>query len=322
MEHPLNPSSTEAIFAGDNAVLVGGSCETLAEIEDSSNGCEPGTYAGATFSLESGSWTPVEFPAELTDVANGHTEALGATSDGRAVFILGDRTERDARPEGAPLEGKEFWAYNAADSTWVALPLPGVRVDAACQSGDQVVVVTGEIRRGSDVLVPPDEEFSSEDDPDGYGALTLRVLDLSAAEPTWAESSALEPADPFALMPSPDVACGDGYALVHGGSGNEVHAHSTGEGLATDEWVTAPDQPIDGSFPVVLGNGPDVLFLDAGSGIMPSGPGVSYSFATNSWIELPDVSVPTLDAVVANDAITGWPAGEPSSSPFFSEIGR
>lgn len=163
---------------GDEVVLVGGLCDRpVYAPDDASSDCEPGTYAGARYSLSADEWRPIALPDELGAVENGFNHAVGASADGRAIFLLGNRNRRPGSALDEPRPpGEGFWAYDPEADRWTSLPRPDVSVEGACQAGNTLVVVTSQGPGGEDVAVRPSEVFDGLD-PDRDRAVSLRLLD-------------------------------------------------------------------------------------------------------------------------------------------------
>ncbi|MBL8777027.1 MAG: hypothetical protein JNK12_13880 [Acidimicrobiales bacterium] len=307
---PLNSSYTWAIASGGQVVVVGTSCspDSLRDPEDSSNYCEPGTYAAATYDLGSDEWDTIDVPEQLANLVNGYAEPVGTTSDGRVVGLLG------------PSDNREIWTFDVATRTWAQLPSPGMRVRTTCLAGDTVVVVDGELTQVDGPSPPPLEEGEGDGSADGPGGLSLRLYDLAADEAAWTSTPAFDPVDHEGRL-YPAIACGDDFALVHNGTAQDAHAHSTTAAGASDEWIEAPPQPFDGAFSLDLGRGDEIVFAESTSGTLPER-AVVYEYVTNQWREIEPIFVPTMAGVLAGDAITGWPAGAdlPPTAPFFSRI--
>lgn len=308
---PLNSSYTWAAAVGEQVTVLGTSCspDSTRDREDSSNHCAPGTYAAAVYDIAANEWDLVALPAELEREVDGYAEALGTTSDGRVVALLG------------PASAREFWTFDVADRSWSPLPAPEVRVEASCLAGDTVAVVTGDLLDGGEVVASPAEPETVDEPVDAIAGVSLRLLDLTHSEPSWVATPAFDPVDRQALL-YPSVACGDDFAFVHNGTGEQGHVHSTAATVAADGWDEAPPQPFDGVFSVALGRGDEIVFAE-GTGGTWAEPAVIYDHPTNSWVEIDPLFVPSGSAILAGDAVTGWPAnaGQPPTAPFFTPIG-
>ena len=307
---PLNSSYTWAAAVGDQIMVLGTSCspDSPRDREDSSNHCLPGTYAAATYDVGSDEWTTVDLPPELGDDVNGYAEELGTTSDGRVVALLG------------PASDREIWTFDVAARSWSMVPEPDVRVEATCLAGDTVVVVTGELLDGGEVVASPTEPETVDQPADAIGGLSLRLLDLTAAELSWTATPPFDPVDREGML-HPSMVCGDQFAFVHNGTGGDGHAHSTTAAGATDDWIEARPQPFDGVFSVALGRDDDIVFAEGTGGTWPEPAGI-YDYDTNSWREIDLLFVPSGEAILAGDALIGWPASaDQPAAPFFSPIG-
>lgn len=304
---PLNSSYTWALAAGDEVVVVGTSCapDSPRDPEDSSGYCEPGIYSAASYDISADQWDPIDLPPELANDVNGYAEPLGTTTDGRVVALLG------------PSDNREIWTLDVAARAWAQLPSLDVGVRVACLAGDTVVVVDGGLTRVEDQFPPPESDNSAA----GPGGGSLRLYDLAVDDATWASTPDFGPVDREGQL-YPSVACGDDFAFVHNGTGEDGQAHSTTVTAAQDDWIEAPTQPFDGVFSVALGRGDEIVFAGTTSGTTPE-PALAYEYATNQWREIDPIFVPTFAGLLADDAITGWPAGgdePPPTAPFFSPI--
>lgn len=286
----------EAIAVDDEVVVLGIDCpRPNPDPEDTSGTCEPGTYAAAVYSVTDAEWREVTMPAALDGLANGATEPVGATSDGRAVFVLGPRDDVI----------EQLWAYTPADDRWERLPSPEVRVDAQCLAGDTVAVMSGSI------LEDVGEPLLSDTDPQprgwvGYVDPTLHLLTLTDDELQWRITVAAEEAPLGTAIAQLD--CTDDMALFRN-TGSMPQFHSVLSGYERDDWLVPSPSPAEGHFSHVLGIGDRMIFFNSNN-IQSA----VYDPATDEW-QLLEGDLAVQYPVWTGDAITGWPGGDGAVQP-------
>jgi hypothetical protein len=139
----------EAVGMPGAVMVLGVGCDVPGDEEEGPEGCEPGTYDAAVYSVDDDAWREVELPEAVRNLERAWPEALGTTTDGRPVFLLDHRTSR------------QIWVYDPARDDWTKVADPGVGLVDACLAGDTLVVAAGR---------------------------TVRTTDLAAADGGWATS--------------------------------------------------------------------------------------------------------------------------------------
>jgi hypothetical protein len=224
------------------------------------------------YSVPQRRWRLVDLPTHLGQITNGQSEAVGATSDGRAVVILGGRGGYGA------LANRELWAYSLEGDEWEQLPATGAFIEGACLAGDDLVV-------GSGLLADTAGRT-------GAGP-TLDVMDLTADTRVWF------PTAPAPVIPTGDTAsmtCGDDLVLVDGGiSVKQVFELGPGGG-----WRSSAEQPGDDVHAGHLWTGEEFLFLD------PNSPTLAYDPEADTWRGI-EGSSPTGRGVWTGELVVGWP---------------
>jgi hypothetical protein len=276
-----------AVVAVDDEILVIG--QLCPEADNEQRACGNGAYRAAVFSVEDRRWREIELPGHLEQISNGQSEPVGATSDGRAVVILG------ARGGYGALANRELWTYSLADDEWEQLPSPGALIEGACLADDAVVVGSGLITVAPTVVT------------DGVvPALPVEPLDVSDAGPTLrvmaldGEVRAWFPTEPAGVLPTADTAtmtCGDDLVLVD--DGTEVkRVFQLGPGGG---WHEAADQPGDDVHTGHLWTGDEFLFLD------PNSPTLAYDPEADSWRGIEGAAPTGTRSVWTGELVVGWP---------------
>jgi hypothetical protein len=122
-------------------------------------------------------WRAVTLPAPLADLRMDRGVALGATSDGRAIFTFGQ------------YQRTTFWSFDPRRNEWREIEGPGVGLVDSCLTGDTLVALYGDLHR--------------------FPVLASR--NLTGAEP-WRHSTAAEVVVPDS---GPDLECvTDGAVLI------------------------------------------------------------------------------------------------------------
>jgi hypothetical protein len=228
---PMDPLiGATATVAGGHAVVVGRRCAEIdvdVDEDEGDDGCRPGTYAVADYSLNERSWQDVDIPSDLEDIDDGLTRVLGATSDGRVVMLLGGRHDPEvARPH-------EFWTYAPVDATWEQLPPVGADVRGECLAGDTVVVAS-------------------------HAHLKL----LSLAE----DGAAWEQIDLATVERGSQVACGDDFLAVLDRASGGLATHPVGADLSGADWVVDPRAPAVHSYADPIWTGEELLWINDATG--------------------------------------------------------
>lgn len=256
-----------AVAVDDEVFVVGAMCR---EAEDDL-GCPAGGYRAAVYSIPDDEWREVEVPDQLKLISNGQSEAVGTTSDGRAVVVLG------ARDGFGALASRQIWTYSPADDTWEMLPAPGSLIEGVCMANDAVVVGSG--------LLPSTAA--------GAGP-TLQVMALDGDARVWF------PTEAAGVTPFGDTAsltCGDDLVLFDDGdSVREVFDLGVDGG-----WRAAADAPGDDSHASRLWTGEEFLFLD------PTAPNLAYDPVADTWRGLEGSAPSGIRPVWTGDAVIAWP---------------
>ena len=287
---PVGFFGAALVAVDDTVVLVAGRCD---DAESEEEDCPPGTYVSATLSLEERSWTEVEIPDALASTV-GLYDAVGATSDGHAVFRLG--TRRDA----------EYWTYSVADRVWAEVPSPGVRLDDACLAGDRLVVVNATLRSLEDVA--PGEPY------DHWEAVTLHVRDLADPDGEW---QATPPNRTFRVPGRglrPEVECTSEAVLVR--DDDERHARRILEPDSIDDpWPETADPPELEFLPATIEAGNEIVFLGTDDGpLTAASPTRAYDPVLDRWRVLVGAPVGAEPLVWTGDSLVGYrPPGGPGA---------
>lgn len=276
---PLKPGAA-SVAVGDAVVLLGTLCETPLVLPDNASfSCSPGSVAAATYDTSEDSWMLHDIPAELAGFTDAHVEGVGATSDGRAVFSVTAR-------------GQRLWAVDA-EGAWEALPpLPAALRrfhQPLCMAGDTVVGLA---------KVP---------DP---RTLQLHLLTLRTQDPVWATTGPVAPSQVDTERGSAQLACGDGFAVVHGDTFESAQRHAT-DAAGSDAWIPLPPAPLEISQPVVVWTGATLDFLVSPYSMPASGTGLAYDPGEDAWHEVRAAPLPTTVVTVAgtpaHPAVVWWP---------------
>jgi hypothetical protein len=265
---------------GDEVVVVGQVCREPPE--DVERGCAPGLYRAAVYSITDDDWRRVDLPLELQQISNGLSEAVGATSDGRAVVLLGPRGGFGA------FANREVWTYDPAEDAWEVLPRPGTLVEGVCLAEDVVVVGSG--------LLPESSVAGPE----------LRVMALDGDARVWLPTEAVGevPTGEFASM-----TCGDDLVLFDDGE-EMLQVFDLG---VEGGWREPEPPPEDDVHAFRLWADGEFLFLDANA------PTLAYDPEADSWRGI-EGSAPTgANAVWTGEAVVGWPGR--TDAPVMFEVG-
>ncbi len=261
-----------AAVVGDEVLVVGALCREATE----DLGCPPGGYRAAVYSIPDDEWRAVEMPDQVKLISNGQAEAVGTTSDGRAVLVLG------ARDGFGALANRQIWTYSPADDAWERLPDPGALIEGVCLAGDAVIVGSGLLR-----------ETATTGDANGVGA-RLRVMALDGDARAWFPTVAA------GVAPTGDQAsmtCGETRVLVDDGGG-ALRIFDLGPGGG---WRTPVEQPGDDVHASRLWTGEEFLFLDPGS------PTMAYDPDSDTWRGIEGSGPSGVNPVWAGDAVVAWP---------------
>jgi hypothetical protein len=258
---------TTALLVEDEVLLTGLHCaEPQPEVEE----CPPTDYTALAYSLADDEWRSVALPAQLRG-AQGRHEALGATSDGRAVYRF--------RPSGG---SAFFWTYAPDDDRWERIPPPTGRLDDACLAGDRLVALT--------------VRFAGA----GFSHPRLNVRVLQGGGGAW---RATEPAEGVSVDEL-SVGCLDDAALVHDRRLEVRRLHPLGAGTS---WVETTRPPPGGSsYRASFWTGHELVFLSLSPPDFPAGgPGLAYDPATDRWRALRGAPRADEPVAVAEGALVG-----------------
>jgi hypothetical protein len=289
----------------DTIVVIGPSCTEIIQPEEGeSEGCRPGTYRAAVFDLTKRTWREVKVPSGLskfgafTSGEGRITNALGATSGGRAVFEVG--------PPVFLGGNMEYWSYSPSRDEWADLGSPGIRPEAACVAGDQLVVATAKYLNNG--VVKDDSPFrhltpgGSASGGPGDGWVEPSIVSLSVDHPGfWAESAPAS--DVMIKLGDPKLSCMGDSALVFGGDRTNVRRFD----LTSGAWST-PALPPAGPTPfntdARLWTGTELL-LRSETATLPGGSS-AYDPATNSWRAVTGVPPGLSNASWSGSAVVGY----------------
>lgn len=279
-ERPLRVAPA-AVAVDDEVVVVGQLCR---ESESDDRACDAGAYRGAVYSVTDDDWREIDLPNHLKMISNGQSGAVGTTSDGRAVLLLGGRDGFGA------LVNREIWTYSPAEDEWEQLPAPGSLIEGVCLAGDAVVVGSGLLPQTA--AVAPGVPLA-QTDPASVGP-KLAVLALDGEARVWF------PTEPAGMMPAGDqasITCGDDLVLFDDGAESlRVFALGVDGG-----WRTPAPKPGDDVHASRLWTGEEFLFLDANA------PTLGYDPESDTWRGI-ERSAPTgLRSVWTGDSVVGWP---------------
>jgi hypothetical protein len=267
-----------AVAVDDEVVVVGQLCR---ETEHDDRACDAGAYRGAVYSVADDDWREIDLPNHLKLISNGQSEALGTTSDGRAVLVLG------ARDGFGAVANREIWTYSPADDEWEQLPSPGSLIEGVCLAGDDVVVGSGLLPQTA--AGPP----VTPTDPAAVGP-SLAVLALDGDARVWF------PTGQAGVMPTGDqasITCGDEVVLFDDGS-EALRVFDFGpEG----GWRNPAAKPGDDVHASRLWTGEEFLFLDANA------PTLGYDPVADTWRGIENSAPTGLRSVWTGDSVVGWP---------------
>lgn len=270
-----------AVAVDDEVVVVGQLCR---ESENDDRACDAGAYRGAVYSVGDDEWREINLPNHLKQISNGQSEAVGTTSDGRAVLLLG------ARDGFGTLANREIWTYSPSDDEWEQLPSPGSLIEGVCLAGDAVVVGSGLLpQTAAGVAGAPVAQV----DPTEVGP-TLAVLGLDGDARVWF------PTEAAGMLPTGDqasITCGEDLVLFDDGS-EALRVFELG---VDGGWRTPAPKPGDDVHASRLWTGEEFLFLDANA------PTLGYDPAADTWRGI-EQSAPTgALSVWTGDSVVGWP---------------
>jgi hypothetical protein len=303
---PFRPrlSVPVAVAVDDTVVVVGISCKALADEEYGFICRRPARYAAAQYDRSEDDWTEVPIPAPLLRIDGAAPDgarvgALGATSNGRAVFEFGAGFAR------------EYWAYAPKRHRWTRLPDPGFRPESACLMRNELVLlrvryeVNGMVH---DVDPSPRLQGTGKN----YVLPTLAVFDLAGGS-HWNESAAgTDVVYPFGSPPG--VTCLDrSVAVVDSVRSTE---HFRVYETAGDTWSAPASPPPPAVFSAVrFWTGTELVFLPTEADI--GSPGFAYRTGTNSWRLFENPPAISHGGLWNGSAIVGYAEqlpGEPSGT--------
>ncbi len=282
-DRPLR-SQPGVVAVGDDVVMVGDVCQTPRRA-DAVGDCAPGVYATAVYSVEDDEWRAVDSPAEVAGIRNGQHAAVGATSDGRAVFVLGERGAFGAAP------GRQLWTYSPADDEWERLISPDLIIEDVCLAGDTLVAASGLVQTAAAAGAPA---------APGAGP-TLRLLDLDVDQPAWL---AAPPVEVASVGPTSDITCGAHSVLLDTGDGGSLRIYAIGP---DGGWRHPAAMPGDDHHVARLWNGEEFLFLD------PEIDNLAYAPRTDEWRTLDGNAETGPEPLWGDGLVVGWP--EPADLP-------
>jgi hypothetical protein len=263
-------------------VVVGIACDVPDRTDTDSDepACVPGTTAAAVLDIRDGraEWRKVELPSALAAGRMDGARGLGATSDGRAVFMTGRGT---------------YWTFDPRTDAWRQIDGPGVQQKGACLAGDTLVVLSASAPTTVDVGTVASPVIASRDlgrggswtsSPPGDGLITtVRGMEITG----------------FSL----GLSCTDDGAAVTDSTGPELTRLYS---LATRSWSAPPVPPRVSTvlFVDTIWTGDELVFLpsdgDAGR------PGLGYRPSTRAWRTLTGIPTWTRGAAWNGAAIVGY----------------
>lgn len=244
-----------AVAVDDAVVLIGSRCGEISDLDDVET-CLPGSYAGAVYFGSPAGWRPLALPDSMTRAPIGTFAAVGATNDGRAVFVV-----RNDALTAEDVAITEYWTYRVATDAWERLPDPGVAGARACIAEDRLIVVTSAyLGMGA-----------------GFDA-TVSVMDLVGV-PTWQQGPSQRidlPMDDSAF----DLYCVGGQAAVV--STIDALGYTFAYDPTSGRWSQAPPPPVQQFILARITAGAELLYLPDD----PGAPVVSYEPAHGAWVRL------------------------------------
>jgi hypothetical protein len=283
-DRPLR-SQPGVVAVGDDVVVVGDLCQTPRRA-DAPGDCAPGVYATAVYSIEDDEWRLVDSPPEVAQIRNGQHFGVGTTSDGRAVFVLG---ERGGVFGAAP--GRQLWTYSVADDEWARVPSPDLIIEEVCLAGDTLVAASELVQAAATAGVAP---------VPGPGP-TLRLFDLEGDDGGWLPAP---PVEVTSAAPTADITCGEDTVLLDTGDGGSLRVYAIGPGGG---WHSPQPMPGEDHHVARLWTGEEYLFLD------PELDNLAYAPGTDEWRTLDGKADIGPEPVWTDDAAVGWP--EPTDLP-------
>jgi hypothetical protein len=211
----------DAVWTGDELVVVGILCNNTAGPDDEAPVCDPGTLAAAAFNPDKQAWRDVPSPEVTGDVAvDGWGYAIG-WSGSEAVFST-----------GAALQ-----AFNPQTSIWASLP--GLDHASYCANDHGLYGV--KVARGEEDIGLRQHVVA---------ALELNRIDVAQRTWTTVATAALAATD---QPNSPDVVCGDDSILIYDAVDfSQVFLADLGKGTIAE--VAAPSADLVRThFPEVAG---------------------------------------------------------------------
>jgi hypothetical protein len=202
---------------------------------------------------------------------------VGATSDGRAVFVIGNDAQNDVETAVA-----ELWGYRVADGTWEQVAGPGAPAARACMAHDDLVVV-------SPAYLPSGAGFDA----------SIAVRDL-VGDPVWRRGSS-QVIDPPMDDGSFGLFCVGGRAAVV----------STMDSLGTtflydpvtDTWAAAPAAPVQQFVGWRISAGSRLLYLGAEP---VAGVNLALAASTGVWSTLDGLPRGIDNGIWNGDAVVGY----------------
>ncbi|MFA5882830.1 MAG: hypothetical protein WDA60_03170 [Acidimicrobiia bacterium] len=269
-----------AVAVDGSVVLIGTLCGGTPDMDDIAT-CRPGTYAGAVFDESERAWRALTLPNSMARAPVSGIVGVGATSDGRAVFAVGN----DAH-SGVETAVAEFWTYRVAGDAWEQIPGPGATAVRVCMAQDELVVFTP-------TYLPSGAGFDA--------SIAVRNL---VQDPDWQRGSS-RVIDPPMDDGSFGLFCVGGRAAVV----------STIDSLGTtflydpttDTWAAAPAAPVQQFVGWRIPAGSRLLYLAAEP---VAGVNLALDATTGVWSTLDGLPRGIENGIWNGDAVVGY-AGPP-----------
>jgi len=307
-----------AVATGDLVVVIGIECRISNPVDPSAVLCPGGTYAAAAYDTSSGAWSRLKLPEALASYVEGGSEALGSTSDGRAIFKL-----------GGLWSAAQYWTYQPATDEWSRLPDPPIRPEGECLLGDQLVVVTARYRNLGDVL---DDDPRRAREPgkiynggstDGWVEPSLALLPVTEPDKGWRRTSSAGPTETAAVTP-PDATCmGNAVFVADRTTTETAYVYDVG----STQWTKATPAPIPGPALRGVWTGKELVFLP---GIAPGErTGAAFDPANGTWRLIRNAPGTLSQAAWTGETLVGYsersyqspPGGADSAPPVEYEAG-
>ncbi len=270
---PFDPPlyAPSAVGVDGRVVVVGTACSVrdTRDTDSDQPACIPGTNAAAVLDARPGrgAWHRITLPSALRGTRAAGGSAIGATSDGRAVFRF------------PPFRDQTLWSFAPTTGVWEEIEAPSIPFapDGACLAGDTLVVLRT-IPHGP--VVEP--------------VVTGRALDRG--EP-WIEI----PRAPYLPGDSAEISCTTGSAIVL----DPAFPTSMLEcSFASRTWSDLPTTPSRRYLRDRVWTGRELVFLPTEAD--PGAAGVAYDPARRTWRALTGLPAMTRGARWNGTAIVGY----------------